>query len=240
MLPVSRISDIAPYSEDWFSNRLGRITSSPVSCLCAPKGIGAGGMTYLRNKVYEAITGQSSERNISTEATIWGVENEPKSIAYWKNNTPECHRLLTDQHLVIGERFSSTPDALVFMNSKLMFCTDEETGEETLNCETLETKSYMTPSVHMAHVECETAEDIKRINSDLYWQCISQIQWANVTQGRAIFFHPDFPDGHDYKMGEVIFSKVTLRDEFKFFNTRMQEAETIFNKLLNYKKPIKD
>lgn len=236
MLPVSRISDIVPYSAEWFESRLGKITSSLVSCLCTPKGIGKGGMTYIRNKVYEKITGKSSERNITTEATVWGNENEPKSIAYWKSITPGCHRLLTDQHIVLGERFASTPDALVFMNKDLMFGTDTITGEDTLNCETLESKSYMTPSIHMAHVECKTPEDIKDINPDLYFQVISQIQWSGVMRGRAIFFHPHFPDGHDYKMGEVVFFKKDMTEEFKFFNTRMQEAEKLFEKFFNFKK----
>lgn len=239
MLPISRISDIEPYTKGWFKGRLGKITSSPVSCLCAPKGIGDGGYTYIRNKVHEEITGQPSDRNIETEGTLWGITYEPMAIDYWRKNTPSCIKHLPHQHIVFGERFASTPDDLVFMNEKLLFGTDPVTGEETLNCETLEAKCYMTPSVHMAHVECQTPAELKALNPKVYWQTISQIEWANVTRGRAVFFHPHYKDGHPYKMGEVIFKKTELIEEFKFFNTRMAEAEKLFDKFLNYRKPVK-
>jgi len=234
MLPVSRISLIEPYTKEWFKNRFGKITSSLVSCLCPPKGIGDGGLTYIRNKVHEEITGQPSDRNIETEGTLWGMTYEPMAIQYWRSVTPQCVKHLPHQHIVFGERFASTPDDLVFMDEKLIFGNDPITKEETLNCETLEAKCYMTPAVHMEHVECKTPEQLKKINPKVYWQVISQIEWANVMRGRAIFFHPHYKDGHPYKMGEVIFKKTELREEFKFFNTRMQEAETLFNKFLNY------
>lgn len=242
MLPLSRISQIVPYSKEWYANRLAKMTSSPISCICAPKGIGEGGLTYIRNKVSEAITGKSTERNITTEAILWGIENEPKAIAYWKQSKNKQHELdptkefvyrhLTDQHIVFNEYFSSTPDALIMMNEKLVFSEDGE----FLNCETLESKSYMTPSVHMAHVECQTAKELKALNPKIFWQIISQISWAGVTRGRAIFFHPDFPETSPYRLGEVLFRKVDLVEDFKFFQDRTDEAVTLFNKFLNYKK----
>jgi len=232
MLPLSRISEISPYSPDWFNNRLGKMTSSQIACLCAPKGIGKGGLTYIRNKVSEVITGKSTEKNITNEAILWGIENEPKAIAYWRSVTPGVHRMITDTHIVYNERFSSTPDALVMMNEKLVFTEDGQ----FLNCETLESKSYMTPSIHMSHVECQTAQDIKDLNPDLFYQCVSQMFWTDSLRGRAIFFHPDFPEGSPYRLGEVIFKKVDLIEEFKFFEKRMAEAEVLFDKFLNYKK----
>ncbi len=234
MLPLSRISEISPYSPDWFANRLGKMTSSSIACLCTPKGIGKGGLTYIRNKVSEVITGKSTEKNITNEAILWGIENEPKALQYWRSVTPGVHRMITDTHIVYNERFSSTPDALVMMNEKLVFVTKD--GEEFLNCETLESKSYMTPSIHMAHVECETAQDIKELNPDLYWQVISQMYWTDSLRGRAIFFHDHFPEGSPYRLGEVIFKKVELLEDFKFFEGRMKEATLLFDKFLNFKK----
>jgi len=67
MLNVNKVSQIEPYSPEWFSNRLGKLTSSSIACLCAPKGIGTGGMTYIRNKVSEVITGISTEKNNTSE-----------------------------------------------------------------------------------------------------------------------------------------------------------------------------
>lgn len=232
MLSLSKISEISPYSPEWFNNRLGKMTSSSIACLCSPKGIGKGGMTYIRNKVAEVITGKSTERNITTEAILWGIENEPKAINYWRSVTPGVHRVITDTHIVFNERFSSTPDALVMMNEKLVFSQDGN----FLNCETLESKSYMTPANHMAHVECKAPADIKDLNPDLFWQCISQIYWADVLRGRAIFFHPDFPVDSPYRLGEVVFRKVDLMPDFHLFKQRMDEATKIFDNILNFKK----
>jgi len=251
MLPISRISEISPYSPDWFANRLGKMTSSYIACLCTPKGIGKGGLTYIRNKVSEVITGKSTERNVTNEAILWGIENEPKALQYWrsvkdkeyeaapdKSKVEKVHRMITDTHIVYNERFSSTPDALVMMNKDCVFIVRD--GIEYLNCETLESKSYMTPSVHMAHVECQTAQDIKELNPDLFWQCVSQMYWADCLRGRAIFFHPDFKDDSDYKLGEVLFRKVELMDEFNLFKKRTEEATALFDKFLNYRKPVRE
>lgn len=229
MLALSKISKISPYSDAWFNARLAMLTSSKISCICAPEGIGRGGMTYIRNKVSEAITGKSTEKNITTEGTQWGIDNEPIAIKYFqqKKNIPA---IITDKHIVFDERYSSTPDGLLIMNEKFSM-----TGnEEFLNCETLESKSYMTPSVHMQHVECQTPLEIKKINADLYWQVISQMAWADVLRGNAIFFHPDFPETSNYRLGHVVFKKIDLMPDFKFFAARTAEAKQIFNDKINF------
>jgi len=229
MLSLSKISKLSPYSDGWFKARLGMLTSSKISCICAPEGIGRGGMTYIRNKVSEVITGKSTEKNISTEATQWGIDNEPFAIKYFQqvNNIPA---IITDKHIVYDERYSSTPDGLLITNEKFSM-TD---NQEFLNCETLESKSYMTPSIHMMHVECQTPLEIKKINADLYWQVISQMYWADVLCGNAIFFHPDFPESSNYRLGHVVFKKIDLMADFKLFAARTAEAKQIFNDKLNF------
>lgn len=231
MLLLSKISNLTPYSEDWFNHRLAMMTGSRISCICAPKGIGVGGMTYIRNKVSEAITGVSTERNITTDGIIWGIENEPKALKEWQE-TNKITMIITNKHIVFDERYSVTPDGLAIMNEKLMYINNDT----ELNCETVESKSYMTPSVHMAHVECKTPDDIKVLNPELFWQCVSQIYWAGVLKGHAIFFHPNFPIGSPYRLGHVEFRKVTMQNDFKFFADRTAEAKQIFEAKLNYKK----
>ena len=231
MLKLSKISRYAPYSDEWFANRLGKMTGSKMACLMAPKGIGTGGMTYIRNKVSEVITGVSTEKNITTEAIQLGVENEPKAIKYFQQvkNIPA---IITDKHIIHDERYSVTPDGLLITNEKFSMSADEQ----YLNCECLESKSYMTPSIHMAHVECETPADIKALDPDLFWQVISQMAWCDTLVGNAIFFHPNFPETSRYRLGHVVFRKTELREDFKFFNTRIEEARKIFNQKLEYSK----
>lgn len=231
MLLLSKISNLSPYSEYWFQHRLGYMTGSRISCICAPKGIGAGGMTYIRNKVSEVITGVSTERNITTEAILFGITNEPIALKEWQEREG-IPLLLTDKHIIFDERYSVTPDALAIRDEKLIYVKD---GTE-LNCETVESKSYMTPSVHMAHVECNTPEDIKSINPELFWQVISQLYWANVLKGNAIFFNPTFPKESPYRLGHVEFRRINLTADIEWFKMKTKEAKAIFEQKLNFKK----
>lgn len=230
MLNINKISVLVPYSTEWFSHRLGYMTGSRIHCICGLKGIGDGGMTYIRNKVYEKITGKSSERNINTEATIHGTFNEPFSLQEYQRNH-DIPMIITDKHIVYDSIFSVTPDGLLIRDLKFI---DNEKGE--YNCETIESKSFMTPSTHMQHVECKTPYDIKTINSPLYWQVISQMYFCNVLRGNAIFFHPDFPETSKYRSGHVQFRKVEMKTEFDFFAGRLEEARTIYNSKLEFSK----
>jgi len=229
MLSLDKISTLVPYSEDWFKHRLGYMTGSRISVLCAPKGIGVGGMTYIRNKVSEAITGVSTERNITNEGILFGIENEPKSLKEWQeaNNIP---MLITNKHIVFDDRYSVTPDALAIRDEKLIYTSNGE-----LNCETVESKSYITPSVHMAHVQCKTPDDIKALNPELFWQVVSQVYWTNVLKGWAIFFNPNFPLGSPYRRSAVEFRKVNMIADFKIFEQRTNEGKTLFERELKWK-----
>lgn len=218
---LKSISNITPYSDDWWLSRLGKLTSSRISCILGDRGIGEGGMTYIRSKVAEKLTGKSSERNVTTEAILFGISNEPLSIANYKEkyNVPF---ILTNKHLVYNELFASTPDFIV-INSELGDSYDAETGE---------TKSYQTFATHMEHCECNTPADIKKIDKALYWQVISQMAWSGVLKGNATFYHPDFA-GTKLESHRVQFKKIELIADFKFLATRMEEATTIYNNLLN-------
>lgn len=229
MLSIKKISTISPYSPEWFAHRRGYMTGSRISCICAPKGIGDGGYTYIRNKVSERITGVSTEKNINTEGTQHGIINEPIAIKEFQQ-VHEIPMVITDKHIVFDDLYSVTPDGLLIRNEKLIY---DETGE-FINCETLESKSYMTPSVHMAHVECKTPSDIKSINPQLFYQVISQMHFADVTRGNALFFHPDFPKTSKYRLGHVLFKKIDLVSDFKFFAGRLEEARKIYNEKLEF------
>ena len=228
MFNINKLSKIVPYSDEWYAARLGVMTGSRISCLMGARGIGEGGMTYIRNKVYEKITGKSSEKNITTEATVWGVKNEPIAIKEFQD-VYGIPLIMTDKHIVHDDLYSVTPDGLLIRDSKFI-----DNGKGEYNCETLESKSYMTPSTHMAHVRCQTAHGIKEINSPLFWQVVSQMHMSDVLKGNAIFFHPDFPKESKFRLGHVPFNKIDLMPEFKLFRERLEEARVIFNRELAF------
>ena len=236
MLLLSKISAIVPYSYEWFVHRRGVMTGSNMSPICAPEGIGVGAMTYIRNKVYEKITGHTTEKNITSDDIIWGIDNEPIGLEEWRIKEGYFD-LQREKHIIYSERYSVTPDGLAIKNEKLMFLKD---GSE-LNCETCEIKCFPTPSRHMAHVECETPNDIFKLNKPLFWQVISQVKWCGVRYGHAIFFHPDFDVESPYRLSSVKFDVIdpALKEYFTLFDKRTKEAERIFEQKLNYRKPVK-
>lgn len=225
MLKLSNISPFTPYSTEWLTHRLGKMTGSKISCIMGAKGIGEGGMTYIRSKVGELISGKSSEKPITTEDTIWGVDNEPKSLEYFSksnNNTI----ILSDKHLMINDNYSVTPDGLLIVRQLV--------GEWEV--ETVETKSFKTYATHIEHCECHTAADIKKVNPSLYWQVLMQMKGADCLRGHAIFYHPDFPEDSRLRQGHVLFKRHELQADFKLMNERFEEARNIFNTKYNYLK----
>lgn len=222
MLNLSKISALTPYSDDWWICRLGMMTGSKISCICGERGIGEGGLTYIRSKVGEKISGKSVERNVTNEGIIWGIENEPRSIEYYqqKYNIPV---MVVNKHLVYDGLYAVTPDALII---------HKELGD-TYDCETFETKSYITYATHMEHCECESPQDIKTINKPLYWQVISQMHFADVLVGNAVFFHPHFGEDTGLRQHRVQFKKIDLVPDFKLLADRMEQARTIYDNKFN-------
>jgi len=222
MLNLNKISSIIPYSDEFWASRTGRMTGCRISCLMGKEGIGVGGMTYIRSKVGEKISGKTSEVNITTEGTNWGVVNEPISIKYFQQ-VYDIPVIITDKHLIEDENYAVTPDGLIILR---------DLGDN-YDCETLESKSYPTYATHIEHCECNNAKDIKLINKQLYWQVIMQMYVADTLKGNAIFFHPDFPESSKLRMHRVVFNKIELVEDFKLFKNRLAEAKTIFQTKYN-------
>lgn len=225
MLKIDKISSIIPYSNEFWIGRIGRMTGCRINCIMGERGIGEGGMTYIRSKVGEKISGKPSEINITTEGTNWGIINEPIAVKYFQevNQIPV---IVTDKHLIEDELYAVTPDGLIIL---------KDFGDN-YDCETLESKSYPTYATHIEHCECNNAKDIKRINKQLYWQVIMQMYVADVMNGNAIFFHPDFPEESKLRLHQVRFNKRELIDDFKIFQTRLVEAKSIYETKYNHLK----
>lgn len=220
MLNLKKISSHIPYSDSWWEARLGTLTASKIFCICGDRGIGDGGMTYIRNKVGEKFTRKTSERNVTTEATQWGVVNEPIAVKEHQEYY-QIPAIVTDKHLIHDDLYAATPDGIIIL---------KDLGE-SYDAETLESKSYPTYSTHMEHCECNTALEIKAINKQLFWQVVMQMYVADVIRGNAIFFHPDFDESTGLRLHRVVFNKIELISEFKLLSSRMEEAKSIYNKL---------
>lgn len=224
MLDLKKISGIIPYSTEWYGARLGKMTSSKISCICGVKGIGDGGMTYIRSKASEKITRISTEKNIITEDIMFGIENEPKSILNYKEKyAGNAIAIVQHKHIIFSDYFSSTPDFLVI---------NKDLGD-TYDCETGETKSYPNQSKHLQHCEADTPIKLKQINPEAYWQVIHQMYCAEVVVGNITFFNPLYPIGSEVRSHRIVFKKIELLSDFKLLKERMDLAVSIYDEYYN-------
>ena len=124
--------NILQRSEDWHSERCGKVTASRVKDLNAKpskgKVLNALGLTILA----ERLTGVQKETPTNF-AMQWGIDNEPHAIAAYENETGFFVNStgLIDHPFI--EMFGASPDGLVSENGQIeVKCPDTTTHLNTL------------------------------------------------------------------------------------------------------------
>ena len=124
--------NILQRSEDWYSERCGKVTASRVKDLNAKpskgKALNALGLTILA----ERLTGVQKETPTNS-AMQWGIDNEPHAIAAYENETGFFVNGtgLIDHPFI--EMFGASPDGLVGENGQIeVKCPDTTTHLNTL------------------------------------------------------------------------------------------------------------
>lgn len=124
--------NILQRSEDWHSERCGKVTASRVKDLNAKpskgKALNALGLTILA----ERLTGVQKETPTNF-AMQWGIDNEPHAIAAYENETGFFVNGtgLIDHPFI--EMFGASPDGLVGENGQIeVKCPDTTTHLNTL------------------------------------------------------------------------------------------------------------
>lgn len=124
--------NILQRSEDWFADRVGKVTASRVKDLNAKptkgKALNALGLTILA----ERLTGVQKEI-FTNQAMQWGIDNEPHAIAAYENETGNfvIGTGLIDHPFI--EMFGASPDGLVGEDGQIeVKCPDTTTHLNTL------------------------------------------------------------------------------------------------------------
>lgn len=127
-----KFMNILQRSEDWHSERCGKVTASRVKDLNAKpskgKALNALGLTILA----ERLTGVQKETPTNF-AMQWGIDNEPHAIAAYENETGFFVNGtgLIDHPFI--EMFGASPDGLVGENGQIeVKCPDTTTHLNTL------------------------------------------------------------------------------------------------------------
>lgn len=231
MLLKSKICQMPPHSTAWFNARIGRLTGSRLGLFCAPKGIGDAGMTYIKRKVVERIREVNLDIPLDTFATEWGRINEPiglKEFKIWLE-AKLGHKIIWIRPSVIeqDELYSVTPDGCVIINEKLI----TDSNDTGYFVEPIELKALQIDG-HLTLLRCQTPADLKKEYPIYYWQMISQIEFTGALKGYFVAFHPDFSGG--MRLHVIEFRKALMTEEFKFFNTRLEQTRIIYKNELDY------
>ena len=164
------MSEITQGSQEWFAQRVGKVTASRVSDIIAKTktGVSASRANYLAQLVAERLTGQAAE-TFKSGAMQHGTETEPQArMAYEAETGLMVTEVAMIQHGTI-EMAGASPDGLV--------------GEDGL----VEIKCPNT-STHIATLMADKAPS----------QYIPQMQWQMACTGRAwcdfVSFDPRMPE----------------------------------------------
>ena len=142
--------NILQRSEDWHSERCGKVTASRVKDLNAKptkgKALNALGLTILA----ERITGLQEEIK-QNAAMQWGIDNEPYAIAAYENKTGNfvLGNGVIDHPFI--EMFAASPDGLVGEDGQIeVKCPNTTTHLNTL-------LTGVVPDEHLPQITCQLA-----------------------------------------------------------------------------------
>lgn len=237
MLLKSKICKMLPHSSEWFQARIGKLTGSRLGVFCAIKGLGDGAITYIKRKIAERLVGKSFEVPIDNFSTEWGRNNEPRALkefqSWLERQLGKKIIMIRPSVIEYDELYSCTPDACVIVDEKLI--TDSnDTGYFVIPVEA----KCLQIDGHMELLECESPADLKKSYSAYYWQMISQIQFTGALKGYFVAFHPELDGG--LRIHVIEFRKAAMIEEFKLFNTRLEEARKLYNEKLVYYTNLKN
>ena len=225
MLLKSKITDTPMYSgenyfDGWLLGRLGKFTASKIHTCMRPKGIGDGGLTYIRSRIGEEMTGVSSEKEVTTESMLWGLQYEREALQRFgelkKLDYLIVQKLVTEQ----GSKFGCTPDGIWIQNEKV------ETGELTVRV--VEVKCYQMDN-HIACALCSTPAEIRKNDFEAYFQLIMQMQECDALRGYLVYFNPLFKQG-GFRVIELNAADKEIATDIKLLNTRKLEIMSIYER----------
>jgi len=158
-------------SQEWFEIRKGKITSSEIHKIMGGKTVNDltdTAKTYLLEKVSELYGGFA--QLAQGPALEWGTELEPLAIGKYTERTNL--QVNKASFIPVGDYFGGSPDGLVPPDG------------------IIEVKCPYNSANHFKHGLIKTAEDFKKIASNYYYQCLSNMICAEAQWCDFISFDP--------------------------------------------------
>lgn len=208
------MNEIIQGSQEWFAQRIGRVTASRVSDIIAKTktGVSASRANYLAQLVAERLTGQAAD-TFKSGAMQHGTETEPQArMAYEAETGLMVTEVAMIQHGTI-EMAGASPDGLV--------------GEDGL----VEIKCPNT-STHIATLMADKAPI----------QYIPQMQWQMACTGRAwcdfVSFDPRMPEDMQLFIKRVPRDNALIAEYEAEVVKFLAEVQETVNKLIQIRRGV--
>ncbi len=216
------ITDCVIHSDAWFYGRLSKLTASEWYCFMGEKLKAKGAQSYIFRKVGETLSGIPSRKEISTESTEHGhIYEKENLIQFMKAMNVE---FMVQQKLITEPEspFGCTPDALIVIS--------EKSDKTAYQVQTVEAKCPGYEK-YIRLAMCKTAEDVKSVAPEYFWQCLFQISMCDALYGYLSCYQPFFKSGG---LKIIQFDRQALAKDFKNLEDRKRLAVEYFNEVHDY------
>jgi len=195
-------------SQEWFDMRKGKITSSEIHKIMGGKTIfdlTDTAKTYLLEKVSESLGGFA--QSAIGAALDWGTDLEPLAIDTYSRI--KGYPVDKASFIPVGDYYGGSPDGLVQPDG------------------IIEVKCPYNSANHFKHGLIKTAEDFKRIASNYYYQCISNMICAEARWCDFISFDPRVAE--EYQL--FVFRLELDQSEADFMASKIETAAKYMKEL---------
>ncbi len=215
MEPTTIITDIQPYSHEWWSKRHGCFTASEIHKLMSePKSkeakeageLSDGALTYVLEKVHEKLTGKA-KMGIDNFATQWGIEHEPLAAMWYQKLTGNTIKEPTLCFHETQEGFSCTPDKFV-----------NDDGLTEIKCPA-------NGANHLKHCFITTNEFFKIEHKEYYWQIVAQLSVTKRIWCDFLSFDPRI--NNDF--GMFIYRVKDVQKDISLMESKLKKARDMYN-----------
>ena len=221
---------VAQNSAAWDKMRLGRFTGSGISALMTnPKtkaAIESGELSetakkYIYEKAMETVTGQSANEATS-RAIDWGNEWEEHALKQLQIalDSPEESTELKPSFKLFNDYFGCSPDA---------FMVHPEFGP--VGCEI---KCPWNSVNHFLHSQVQNGEDLKRVNSDYYWQVMGNMLTFNLPAWVFASYDPRQPEHRRLHHTVILFDPEAAASLCEAMQRAHEYKATILNEWMKF------
>lgn len=233
MLLINKISHKGVHTDEWMSERMGKITASMFYCLVSKDGnsIPDGGLTYLYNKAGEIITGKRFDAEIFNDNINHGNALEAEAIEWSakKIGLPiirNTERGNTHRLIYINDYASCTPDALLSNSvSGNIFPDDDH-----IDIVPLEVKSPLQHHRFVRLLKCKTPADLKKEEKKYYWQVLFQMAGCESARG----FFGVYSDIFGNCGNTIEFKQLEVWDDMKLLKKVLNKSIEELKNTVNY------